>query len=96
MIGGDGPLRGFGNMVIETAGERGLGISNQVTLSFPGVEETVTIDTNNYFTSSDTEERDKLRSYLTSIGKANLNGLADVYGFDKDSDITTDLDTSQY
>ena len=96
MIGGDGPLRGFGNMVIETAGERGLGISDQVTLSFPGVEETVTIDTNNYFDSSDTEERDKLRSYLTSIGKANLNGLADVYGFDKDSDITTDLDTSQY
>ena len=96
MIGGDGPLRGFGNMVIETAGERGLGISNQVTLSFPGVEETVTIDTNNYFDSSDTEERDKLRSYLTSIGEANLNGLADVYGFDKDSDITTDLNTSQY
>ena len=96
MIGGDGPLRGFGNMVIETSGERGYGISNQVTLSFPRVEETVTIDTNNYFDSSDTEERDKLRSYLTSIGKANLNGLADVYGFDKDSDITTDLDTSQY
>lgn len=95
MIGGDGSLRGFGNMVIETAGERGLGFSNQVTLSFPGVEETVTIDTNNYFDSSDTEERDKLRSYLTSIGEANLNGLADVYGFDKDSDITTDLDYSK-
>ena len=96
MIGGDGPLRGFGNMVIETAGETGIGFSNQVTLSFPGVEETVTIDTNNYFNSSDTEERNKLRSYLTSIGEANLNGLADVYGFDKDSDITTDLNTSQY
>jgi len=96
MIKSDGPLRGFGGMVIETAGERGVGFSNQVTLSFPGVEETITIDTNNYFDSSDTEERDKLRKYLTAIGKANLSGLAQVYEFDKEADITSDLDTSKY
>jgi len=95
MIVGDGPLRGFGNMVIETAGERGTGFSNQVTLSFPGVEETVTIDTNNYFDSSDTTERDKLRTYLQIIGKANIDGIAKVYDFDDNADITTDLDYSK-
>ena len=88
MTEGDGALKGFKGMVVETAGETGIGFRNQVVISFPGVDETVTIDTNNYFDSSDTKERDKLRKYLKTIGEANLDGLAEVYGFDKNASMT--------
>tara|TARA_R100000734_G_scaffold19150_1_gene18638 strand:- start:84 stop:2312 length:2229 start_codon:yes stop_codon:yes gene_type:complete len=88
MTEGDGALKGFKGMVVETAGETGIGFRNQVVISFPGVDETVTIDTNNYFDSSDTKERDKLRKYLKTIGEANLDGLAEVYGFDENASMT--------
>ena len=89
MTKGDGALRGFKGMVVETGGEIGTGLTDEVLISFPGVDEKVTINTDNFFNSTDTEERDKLREYLKTIGEANLDGLADVYGFDKDATITT-------
>lgn len=89
MTEGDGPLRGFKGMVIETSAETGIGFADEIEISFPGVEEKVTINTNNYFDSDDTEERDKLRKYLRTIGEANLDGLADVYGFDDNATMTT-------
>ena len=82
MTEGDGALKGFKGMVVETAGETGVGLTGiEVVISFPGVDETVTIDTNNYFDSSDTKERDKLRKYLRTIGEANLDGFADDIWF---------------
>ena len=84
----DGPLKGFKGMVVETGGELGTGLTDEVQISFPGVEEKITIETDNFFDSNDTEERDKLRKYLRTIGEANLDGLAEVYGFDENADIT--------
>jgi len=95
MTEADGPLRGFKGMVIETSAETGMGIADEIEISFPGVDKKITINTNNYFSSDDTEERDKLRKYLQTIGKANLDGLAKVYDFDDNADITTYLDYSK-
>ena len=80
-----GSLAAFDDMVIETSKDAtGKIISNEIYISFPDEETSITIDTNNWTDSGDTAEIKKLRDFLKERGKSDSSNMAKFYGFDKE------------
>jgi len=86
-----GSLEAFDDIKIETSKDStGKIISNELYISFPDEKTSITIDTNNWTDSGDTDQMKILRDFLKDRGRADASGLAKFYGFDNKEYVSPD------